>query len=151
MAGPYRHQALIEAPIEDVWEVVSDPRTHPEWWPEVVAVNAPEDLEAGGEYEHSSKLIPFVDAVTAVWVAERLEHLKEAGFRCTMSGTFARFSLTPAQENTFVEVETGMDPTSLRWRFAATVMGPAYKRWTLEVLDALPRAIRLRKDAPLSR
>jgi hypothetical protein len=32
MAGTNRHQALIEAPIEDVCAVVSDPRTHPEGW-----------------------------------------------------------------------------------------------------------------------
>lgn len=83
MAGSYRHQALIEAPIEDVWAIVSDPRTHPEWWPDVVDVQIDEPLVEGGEYTRTSKMLPFLDAVEAVWVAERLEDLKEARFRCT--------------------------------------------------------------------
>ena len=29
MGRTYRHQALIDAPVGDVWEIVSDPRTHP--------------------------------------------------------------------------------------------------------------------------
>ena len=151
MAGPYRHQAFIEAPIEDVWDVVSAPRTHPQWWPEVLAIEAPESVETGDEYEHTSKVLPFVEAVTSMWVAERIEHLREAHFRCELSGTFARFSLTPAQESTFVEVETGMDPTSLRWRMAKSVMGPMYKRWTVEVLDALSGLVCRHERGPVSR
>jgi uncharacterized protein YndB with AHSA1/START domain len=151
MAGPYRQQALIEAPIEEVWEVVSDPRTHPDWWPDVVTVDAPEELDAGDEYVRSSKPLPFAQAVTAVWVAERLEHLKEAHFRCELSGTFARFSLTPAQDHTFVELESGIDPTSLRWRLMSTMTGPMQKRWILQVLDALSAVVRPGSDASPSR
>jgi ligand-binding SRPBCC domain-containing protein len=147
MAGPYRHQTLIEAPLEDVWELVSDPRTHPDWWPEVVAVRAPASLAEGGEYIHSSKLMPLVDAVDAVWVAERLEHLREARFRCTKTGTFASFKLTPAQSHTFIEAEAGIDPVSLPWRLAKLTLGPYYKRWLIDVLDALPGAIRSRLGA----
>jgi uncharacterized protein YndB with AHSA1/START domain len=147
MAGPYRHQALIEAPLEDVWEVVSNPRTHPDWWPEVVGVEAPEELAEGDEYVRRSKSIPFVDAVDHIWVAERLEQLKEASFRCTVSGTVARFTLTPAQENTYVELEAYMDPTSLRWRLAKPVFGLQFKTWVIDVLDALPGAIRSRLSA----
>ena len=108
MAGTYRHQTLIDAPIEDVWAVISDPLTHPDWWPDVVAVRIEEPLVEGGEYIRSSKLLPFRDAAEAVWVAERLEDLKEARFRCRVSGTWAHFKLTPAQAETFVELETGM-------------------------------------------
>jgi uncharacterized protein YndB with AHSA1/START domain len=146
MGGTYRHQALIDAPVEDVWAVVSDPRTHPEWWPDVVDVQLDEPLVEGGEYLRRSKPLPFVKAVEAVWVAERLEDLKEARFRCSMTGTWARFSLTPAQGQTFVEAESGMDPTKLRWR----LMNNAFflKDWIVKVVDALPKEVVARRLAP---
>jgi uncharacterized protein YndB with AHSA1/START domain len=147
MAGSYRHQTLIEAPIEDVWAVISDPLTHPDWWPDVVEVRLEEPLVEGGEYIRSSRLLPFRDAVEAVWVAERLEDLKEARFRCTVTGTWARFSLTPAQAETFVELETGMDPTRLRWRLLKVTSGSFFKGWILDVLDALPKEVVARQLA----
>lgn len=147
MAGTYRHQCLIEASVEDVWAIVSDPRTHPEWWPDVVDVRIDAPLVEGGEYTRSSKLMPFLDAVDAVWVAERLEHLKEARFRCTVTGTWAHFALTPAQSDTFVELETGMDPTRLRWRLMNTMSGSFFKGWILDVLDALPKEVVARRAA----
>jgi uncharacterized protein YndB with AHSA1/START domain len=147
MARSYRHQALIEAPLEEVWAVVSDPNTHPDWWPEIVGVEAPDELHEGDSYVRTSKTMPFVDAVDSIWVAERLEHLKEAQFRCTLSGAYAHFTLTPAQDNTYVELETGMDPTSLKWRVQKAVFGLQYKRWGLDVLDALPEAMRSRLGA----
>ena len=66
MAGTYRHQALIDAPIEDVWAIVSDPRTHPEWWPDVVDEQIEEPLGEGGEYTRTSKLLPFLDVLEAL-------------------------------------------------------------------------------------
>jgi uncharacterized protein YndB with AHSA1/START domain len=150
MAGPYRHQALIEAPIEDVWEVISDPRTHPDWWPDVVRVDAEAgEFAEGDEYVRYTKMLPFVDALDWVWVAERLEHLKEARFRCSASGAWAQFTLTPAQDDTYVELETGMEPTSLKWRIAQPVFNHQYKRWLFDVLDRLPEAIRTRPGARL--
>jgi polyketide cyclase/dehydrase/lipid transport protein len=147
MAGSYRHQALIDAPVEDVWAVVSDPRTHPEWWPDVVDVRLDEPLVEGGEYVRSSKMLPFLDAVEAVWVAERLEDLKEARFRCTKSGTWASFSLTSAQGQTFVDAQSGMDPTTLRWRVMKAVSGSFLKDWIVKVLDALPKEVVARRPA----
>lgn len=147
MADSYRHQVLIDAPIEDVWAVVSDPRTHPDWWPDVVDVRIDEPLVEGGEYIRTSKLLPFRDAVEAVWVAERLEDLKEARFRCTKSGTWAHFSLTPAREDTFVELETGIDPARLRWRLMKAMSGSFFKGWILDVLDALPKEVVARRRA----
>ena len=78
---------------------------------------------------------------------ERFEELKEAQFRCTMTGTYTRFQLTPAQDSTYVEMEVGMDPASWRWQVAAPLFGLQYKRWVLAVLDALPAAIHSRHAA----
>jgi uncharacterized protein YndB with AHSA1/START domain len=149
MGGTYRHQALIDAPVEDVWAVVSDPRTHPDWWPDVVdvRVDADEPLVEGGEYVRTSKFVPFLDAIEAVWVAERLEDLKEARFRCTVSGSWARFTLTPAQGETFVELESGMNPTTLRWRVMNAINGRFLKDWIVKVLDALPQEVVARRLA----
>lgn len=144
MARSYRHQALIEAPLDDVWPVVSDPRTHADWWPEVLGIVAGEGLGEGDEYLHTSKVLPFSDAVEAVWVVERMEQLKEVHFRCTLSGTFARFTLTPAQGNTFVEAESGMDPATLRWRVLGALGRSYFRNWVIDVLDALPA--RCRRD-----
>lgn len=83
-----------------------------------------------------------IDApVEDVWVAERLENLREAHFRCTVSGTYTRFALTPAQDDTFVEVETGMLPPNLRWRVAGTLGRTYFHRWLRDVLVALPDVV----------
>jgi len=136
---------VIDAPVEDVWAVVSDPRTHPDWWPDVIDVQLHEPLVEGGEYLRTSKPLPFVHAVKAVWVAERLEDLKEARFRCELTGTWARFSLTPAQGQTFVEAETGMDPKTLRGRLLSNAF--FLKQWIVKVLDALPKEVVARRLA----
>ena len=33
-----RQQALIEVPVETLWELVGDVRRHPEWWPRIIDV-----------------------------------------------------------------------------------------------------------------
>ena len=147
MGGTYRHQALIDSPVEDVWAVVSDPRTHPEWWPDVVDVQLDEPLVEGGEYIRTSKPVPFLDAMESVWVAERLEDLKEARFRCTLSGSWARFTLTPAQGETYVELESGMEPTTIRWRLMNAMGSRFLKDWIVKVLDALPGEVAARRLA----
>jgi len=46
-----KRQAVISAPIDDVWSLVGDPRRHPEWFPRVVEVNG-QRFEEGEEYAH---------------------------------------------------------------------------------------------------
>jgi hypothetical protein len=141
MADMCRRQALIEAPIEDVWAIVSDPHTHPDWWPELRGVEAPDDLAGGGEYTRRTRRMGFLDAVDTVWVMEPMEHLKEVNFRCTVTGTYTRFALTPAQDNTFVECEAGVQPIGFKGR-VARVAGPLFfSRWIRDLLDELPKAV----------
>jgi len=138
-------QAFIDAAPERIWELVGDPNRHPDWWPDVIDVRVEGPLTEGGEYVRSSKTLPFLDAVEAVWVADRLEDLKEARFRCELTGTWASFSLTAAQGQTFVEAESGMDPKTIRWR----LMNNAFflKQWIVKVLDALPKEVDARRLA----
>jgi len=150
MADTYRRQCVIEAPIEEVWAVVSDPETHPDWWPEVQDVRQVEDVAEGSEYTRVTRRMGFLDMVDTVWRVERLEHLKEVHFRCTLTGTFTRFAMTPAERDTFVEVEVGMEPTDTRWKVAKAVMPRRFFRnWIRDLLDALPEAVR--KKAPAAR
>jgi len=141
MAESYRRHALIEASIEDVWSIVSDPRTHPDWWPDVIEVRASGLPTEGEEYWRASRRLGFLDQVDGIWVVERLEHLKEAHFRCTVSGSYARFAVTPAQDQTSLEIEAGMLPPNLRWRLAKAMSRLYFIRWLREVLDALPRVV----------
>jgi hypothetical protein len=64
-----------------------------------------------------------------------------------VTGTWAYFSLTPAQAQTFVELETGMYPTKLRWRLMKATSGSFFKGWILDVLDALPKEVVARRLA----
>jgi uncharacterized protein YndB with AHSA1/START domain len=141
MGDMHRRHVLIEAPIEDVWEIVSDPRTHPDWWPEVSDVRVEGKPGEGDEYTRVARRFGFLDQVDNVWVVERMEHLKEAHFRCTVSGSYARFALTPAQDETFVEAEVGMLPPNLRWRVSQPVFRVTFSRWLRELVDALPGVV----------
>jgi uncharacterized protein YndB with AHSA1/START domain len=143
----YRRHALIEAPVEDVWSIVSDPETHPDWWPSLDAVEVPDDLdEEGGEYLRRSRRLGFLDMVDAVWVMEPAEHLHEVNFRCTVTGTYTRFSLTPAQDDTFVEIEGGVVPVGLTGRVAKRVSPLFFPRWLRDLLDALPEVVAQGRD-----
>lgn len=141
MPEVYRRHCRIEAPIEDVWSIVSDPETHPDWWPELQDVRVPGDAGEGGRYTRVTRRFGFLDMVDTVWVAEPMEHLKEVNFRCTVSGTYTRFALTPAQDDTFVELEAGVDPIGLRGRMAKAASPLFLKRWIGDLLDALPGAV----------
>jgi hypothetical protein len=140
MADTYRRHCVIQAPVEDVWSIVSNPHTHPDWWPELHAVREAEAGE-GGDYVRLTKRLGFLDVVDTVWVMEPMEHLRQVNFRCTMTGTFTRFSLTPAQDDTFVEIEGGVDPIGVRGRLAKAAGPMFFKRWLGDLLEALPKVV----------
>jgi hypothetical protein len=149
MADIYRRHALIKAPIDAVWDVVANPMTHSDWWPEIENVRISEQPAEGSHYTQVARRLGFLNLVDAVWTVERLEHLKEAHFRCTVTGTYTRFAVTPAQDDTFVEIEAGVDPVNLEGRLMKAA-GPLWMtRWLRALLDALPEAVG--KSTPASR
>jgi ribosome-associated toxin RatA of RatAB toxin-antitoxin module len=133
-----RSQALINASPEQVWNLVGDPRRHPEWWPRVIEVHG-ERFEEGDLYAQVTK-DPTGQAETTMSV-ERLDDLHEIHMRCQTTGMYAHWLLTEAQGNTFVDVEFGMDPLSTRYRIFDAAFGKLYfRRWLHQSLAALEQA-----------
>lgn len=133
----YRHQALITAPIERVWELVGDPARHPEWFPRVVEVRG-NSFRPGHAYVQVTRQ-PLRNAETTLEI-DRLEDMRELSFHCRDTGTYTRWLLTPARADTFVEAKFGMEPNRLVYRvFDATAGRIYFRRWVEESLDALAR------------
>ena len=132
-----RQQALIEAPIERVWELVGNPARHPEWWPRVLEVRG-DRFDTGDAYVQVTRN-PLGSQTTSL-VIERLEDMREVRIQCRNTGTYTRWLLTPARNDTFVEAEFGMEPANFRYRVFDAAAGRAYfRRWLEESLRALSR------------
>ena len=129
-------QALLEAPVERVWELVGNPARYPEWWPRVIEVHG-ERFEVEDEYVQVTKN-PFGGKERSNFAIERLDDLREVRMRCLKSGLYSHWQLTPAADGTFVDLELGMDPQSLPDRMFDTLAGrPYFRRWAESSLDAL--------------
>ena len=130
-----KRQAVIDAPVEDVWSLVGDPRRHPEWFPRVVEVNG-ERFEEGERYAQVTT--QGRSTVETDFLIERLDDLHEIRFACQKSGMYAHWLLTDAQGDTFVDVEMGMQPKSTGDKVFDAVVGRVYfRRWLDQSLDAL--------------
>ncbi|MGH2981375.1 MAG: SRPBCC family protein, partial [Solirubrobacterales bacterium] len=130
-----RSQALINASPNRIWDLVGDPQRHPEWWPRVIEVRG-EQFDEGDNYAQVSK--SPTGQVETMMKLERLADLREIQMRCTKTGTYARWLLTEAQGNTFVEVEFGMDPIGVGNRVFDSTFGKLYfRRWLSQSLAAL--------------
>jgi uncharacterized protein YndB with AHSA1/START domain len=130
-----RRQAVIDAPVESVWELVGDPRRHPEWFPRVVEVSG-QRFDQGEEYVQVTR--QGRGTTETDFLIERLENLHEIRFACQKTGMYAHWLLTDAQGDTFVDVEMGMQPKSAGDKVFDAVLGRVYfRRWLDQSLDAL--------------
>jgi len=130
-----RQHALIQAPIEKVWELLGNPARYPEWFPRVVEVRG-DRFDAGDVYVQVTHT-PLGNQTTSLEI-DRMEDMRELSFHCQDTGTYTRWLLTPARTDTFVEAEFGMDPTDLGNRvFDATVGRLYFRRWLEASLEAL--------------
>jgi uncharacterized protein YndB with AHSA1/START domain len=134
-----RSQALINAPPSRVWDLVGDPRRHPEWWPRVIEVRG-QEFDEGSNYAQVTR--EPMGKIETIMEIERLDDLREIHMRCTKTGTYARWLLTEAQGNTFVDVEFGMDPIRVSDRIAnATIAKLYFRRWLSQSLTALEQVV----------
>ena len=56
MVPTWHQQALIEAPIDEVWDLVSDPNRFPEWNPTAEVTGVPTEIETGSTYQRTAPL-----------------------------------------------------------------------------------------------
>jgi hypothetical protein len=133
-----RDQALIHAPPPRVWDLVGDPRRHPDWWPRVIEVRG-ERFDEGSNYAQVTKTP--TGKIETIMEVEQLDDLREVHMRCTTTGTYAHWLLTEARGDTYVEVEFGMDPNGVGDRIFDTVFGKLYfRRWLNQSLSSLEQA-----------
>jgi len=131
-------EALVNAPIETIWQLVGDPRRHPEWWPRVVEVRG-ERFEEGNEYAQVTR--GPTGQVTTNFLVETREDLREIKMRCQVSGTYAHWLMTEARGGTFINVEFGMDPVDLGTRLFDGIVGRIYfRRWLQQSVEGLQEA-----------
>jgi uncharacterized protein YndB with AHSA1/START domain len=141
----WKQQALIEAPVAEVWGLLVDPNRSPEWDPDVIAVTgAPTHIEKGSTFDMTARG-PLHMKATTTFKVEELDDMHELKLRCQLSGFYAHWLLTEAQDGTFAEVELGIDPVadpSPRARAAEVLHTKSYLRRQVEkLLDAVRGAV----------
>ena len=135
----YRAQVHIDAPLDEVWALVGNPATYPDWWPVAVEIR-------GDRFEVGD---PFTQVVGIAGrrleysrIIERREELKELKWHCPTTGDFEHWPLTDAQGGTFVDMEMGMNPPALRYGFFDKTMGRwVIKRWSEQAVDGLRKTL----------
>jgi hypothetical protein len=139
----WKQQALIEAPVAEVWGILIDPERSPDWDPDVLAVTgAPIRVEKGSTFDLTARG-PLHMKATTTFRVEELDDMHELKMKCQFSGFYAHWLLTEAQNGTFAEVELGIEPLeskSPRGRAAAALHTKSYLRRQVEkLLDSLRR------------
>jgi hypothetical protein len=141
-----KQQAFVEAPVEVVWQLVSDVDRHPEWWPRVVEVHC-EGLEEGCTYRQVTQTPVGRDEMELF--VDNLEECRNLSIHCLNTGTFVRMELASAQGGTFVEGEMGMDPQAFQMKVFDLVAGRRYFRsWLAQTLESLQRVAPERAGTP---
>jgi hypothetical protein len=128
-----RRQVMVDAPVEEVWQLIGDVNRHPEWWPRVEEVEC-DLLEQGCTYRQVTDS-PRGTIETTISI-ESLDDCHELRVRCLDTGMYANFLLTPAQDGTFVDGELGVEESGLARVFAAAFV----RRWIAQSLEGLRRA-----------
>jgi uncharacterized protein YndB with AHSA1/START domain len=139
----WKQQALIEAPVETVWEILVDPSRSPEWDEDVIEVTgAPVEIQVGSTFGVTARgRLGLKESTT--FKVEELEDMHALKMKCQRSGYYVHWLLTPARGNTFTELELGVEPLpGLSGRAMAAMVTKGYLRRTVEkTIEALGQAI----------
>jgi hypothetical protein len=143
----WKQQALVDAPVEDVWDVLSDPARFAEWNENTIEVTGvPTKIEKGSSYRETSRGSLGLKLTTEFRV-EEMEDLREIKMRCQTSGYYSHWLLTAARGSTFVDVEMGVEPHDLKSRLFGTTITKGFLRQAAEdSLDGLRRFLRRSRE-----
>ena len=136
----YRAQAHLDAPLEDVWALVGNPATYPEWWPVAVEIRG-ETFEVGDVYTQVVGIAGRRREFSRI--VDRREEFKELSWHCPTTGGFQRWLLTDAQGGTFVDMEMGIkDPEEARYGLFDKTVGRWFiKHWAEQAIDGLRQTL----------
>lgn len=139
----WRQQALIEAPVEDVWGLIADPARFPEWNESVEVTGVPTRIEKGSTFRRRAPTALGPKATATFEVEQFDESLREIRLRCQLSGYYSHWYLTEAQGNTFADVEMGVEPHGLKERVWALPQTKGYLHRAVDAsLDGLRRVLK---------
>ena len=139
----WKQQTLVDAPLQEVWGLISDPQNGPAWSEEVIAVTgAPTKIEKGSTFQMTSRG-PLGLRATTTFKVEELDDLHEIRMQCQKTGFYSHWKLTGAQGGTFTELELGCAPRpGVTARAAGMLHTKSYLRRTVEkLLDELGNAV----------
>lgn len=144
----WKQQALVEAPVRDIWALVADPSRYPEYAGDVIDVTGlPTRIEKGSTYLQTSRA-PLGMKVTTTFEVAELKDLQEIKLRCTRSGYYSHWLLTEARGDTFVELEVGVDPPKRSTRVLTAAHTKGFVRRMAEAsVDGLRRVLDRRQAA----
>lgn len=122
MSTSWKQQALIEAPVEEVWELLQDPTRFPEWGGAIEVTGVPTAIEKGSTFQLTAPG-PFGKASTTTYKVEEFDNdLREIKLRCQFSGFYSCWRLTEARGDTFADIEVGKEPQGLGLQARATAL-----------------------------
>jgi uncharacterized protein YndB with AHSA1/START domain len=142
MPPSIKEQALIEAPVEKVWELLADLSRFPEWSGDTIEVTGlPTSVEKGSTFRHTTPG-PLGTRYTTTYEVAELDELRQIKLRCQTSGYYSHWMLTEARGDTFCDVEYGVEPEGLTQRtIGATITKGSLRRNMGRSLDGIRRLL----------
>jgi hypothetical protein len=141
----WREQAVIDAPVEEVWELIGDPNRHPEWWPVAVEVSGLRAVTQDATYRQVSRSAR--GTIETTFQIDALEELREIKVRCTDFGAYARWLLTEAQDATFADVEVGFESDRTNLGLLRAPLAKRFlRRWAEVSITGLREALSREDD-----
>ncbi|MGI9557228.1 MAG: SRPBCC family protein [Solirubrobacterales bacterium] len=138
----WREQALIDAPVEEVWKLIGDPNRHPEWWPLVVQVDDLHRIEQDATYRQVTVNPRGDGTMETTFKIEHLEDMREITTQCQDTGMWANWRFTEAQNETFAELEIGFESDRLELGVLRAPLAKRYlRRFAEESLEGLRKAV----------